>query len=210
MLFRKSTLLHGPIFRQVCTKAYDRGDIRLQCTYCNLFNAEKEENERHICKLCFGDKTFEYLTAMTIKHMKINNYEAHFQYSSKECFYKSLLNFDFRLCPIHFHQTCFFIEMLEDWHTFEDFSGLIKGAIKLKYAMMIKEPIFYLYEEDFGTRFDKEETCILNATKKVKGFFELAEQIANSSGVQRDNLLNDIYKMSPYYPFLKFLDKDAI
>ncbi len=93
--------------------------------------------------------------------MELSNYEVHFQYSSKECFYKSLLIFDFRLCPIHFYQTCFFIEMLEDWHTFEEFSGLIKGAIKLKHAMMIKEPIFYLYEEDFGTRLIKKELAFL-------------------------------------------------
>lgn len=210
MLYRKSPLLQGPIFRQVYTKSYDKGNFHLQCTYCNLFNAEKEENGRNKCKTCFGVKTFEYLTAIALKYMELN-YEVQSQYSSEECFYKQLLSIDFRLYPIS-HYSIFkpFIEVIEDWHGFEDFTAKIKGAIKLKHAMSFREPIFYLYEEDFGIRFDKEETCILNVTKKLQGFIELVEQIDKCNGEERENLLNDIYIKSPYYPYLRYLDNEAI
>jgi hypothetical protein len=208
MLYKKSPLLHGPIFRQVCTKAYDKGNFHLQCTYCHLFNAEKEENGRHRCKLCFGNKTFEYLTSVALKHME-QNYEVQYQYSSNECFYKNLLSIDFRLYPINPYSFVKpFIEVIEGWHDFEDIISKIKGAIKLNHAMIVRDPIFYLYEMDFGFNFGNEESCILNAINKLEGYFEVVEQINNSSGEKRDKLLDDIYKKSPYYSYLKFLKKD--
>ncbi|MBA2879333.1 hypothetical protein HNR63_002405 [Anoxybacillus kamchatkensis] len=203
MLYKKSPLLHGPIFRQVYTKAFDKGNFHLQCTYCNLFDAEKEENGRYKCKSCFGNKTCEYLTAVALKRMELN-YEVQYQYSSKECFYKKPLYIDFRLYPTLLFSTRFFLEVLENWHSYEDDDSKIKNALKLQHFMIIKEPIFYLYEEDFGLNYGNEESCTLNIIPKLEDFFKTVEKIDSCDKVERDLLLDELYKKSPYYSYLKF------